>query len=117
MSDWRLARALHPKWSMIDRFGDGARFRRTNGLTLIVCSDVYDDGKRWVHLSVAHRHRMPKWRELVEVRDWILGPQAKAIQVLAPASQHVNINQYCLHLFCCVDGDPLPDFTMGTGSL
>jgi hypothetical protein len=29
----------------------------------------------------------------------------------------VNIHPNCLHLFVCVDNDPLPDFTRGEGLL
>ena len=90
---------------------------RFNGLKVLVNSDIYGDGKRWVHLSLSRRDRLPKWKELTMVRDWILGKDAKAIQVIAPASDHVNIHAYCLHMFHCLDGDPLPDFTMGTGSI
>jgi hypothetical protein len=28
-----------------------------------------------------------------------------------------NIHPNCLHLFCCLDGDPLPDFTGGMGTI
>jgi hypothetical protein len=42
-----------------------------------------------------------------------IGDGRKAIQVFAPVAEHVNIHEFCLHLWHCLDGDPLPDFTRG----
>jgi hypothetical protein len=81
--------------------------------TLIVTACREADGHLWVHLSLAGRDRVPTWPELVEARDWLLGPEARAIQVLPPASEHVNLHPYCLHLWHCADGSPLPDFRKG----
>jgi hypothetical protein len=79
-------------------------------LTLIVTACREADGRLWVHVSMAGRDRVPTWPELVAVRDWLLGPEALAIQVIPPAAEHVNIHPHCLHLWHCVDGSPLPDF-------
>jgi len=37
--------------------------------------------------------------------------------VVPPRSQYVNINPTVLHLWVCLDGDVLPDFTHGGSSL
>jgi len=79
-------------------------------LTMIVTAKTETDGRLWVHLSVAGRDRLPTWDELVAVRDWILGPEALAIQLVPPVTEHVNIHPFCLHLWHCADGSPLPDF-------
>lgn len=67
-------------------------------------------GKRWRHLSVAGTKRIPTYEELTRIKHWILGPEAKAIQVFAPRSEHVNVNPFVLHLWECLDGEWLPDF-------
>ena len=30
---------------------------------------------------------------------------------------HVNIHPFCLHLWCCLDGDGLPEFSHGLGTI
>lgn len=72
----------------------------------------YGDGRPWAHLSMSRRDKkLPTWEQLREVKELFLGKQRKAIQVLPPADQYVNIHPGVLHLFCCLsDEDPLPDF-------
>lgn len=103
-------RGHRPKgWTQIgDVFNTFRNIHRHLSLIVTACREA--DGRLWVHLSIAGRDRLPTWLELVEVRDWLFGPEALAIQVLAPVSEHVNIHPYCLHLWHCVDGSPLPDF-------
>lgn len=64
-------------------------------MRVIISYAKYDDGRLWYHVSVSHRKRMITYDELVYVK------------------RHPN----CLHLFCCLDGDPLPDFTGGMGTI
>jgi hypothetical protein len=85
--------------------------------TLIVSDAREDDGRIWRHFSLCGQGRLPTWSELVEAKEIFLGTEAKAIQVIPPRSQYVNIRPDVLHLFVCLDEDPLPDFTGGTGSL
>jgi hypothetical protein len=95
---------------------DGARYANDAGLTVILSGAIEEDGRRWLHLSISHRSRLPKWRELVAVRDLFPG-DVYCYQVLPPQEKHVNIHPRVLHLWHCLDGNPLPDFTRGTGSL
>lgn len=76
------------------------------------------DGKRWLHFSMSGEDRLPTWDELVETKEAFLGTEVKAIQVIPPRSQYVNLNPYVLHLWVAVNGDDgLPDFTRGGDSL
>jgi hypothetical protein len=77
----------------------------------------YGDGKLWFHVSISHRKRMPTYDDLVYLKRHWIGDDRKAIMVLPEISKHVNIHEYCLHLYCCLEGDPMPDFTMGSGSI
>jgi hypothetical protein len=74
------------------------------------------DGKDWVHFSMSHRERLPSWEELTAAKVHFLG-DVYAYQVLPPKAKYININPKVLHLFYCLDGVPLPDFTRGTPSL
>lgn len=114
----RLPRVWPGGWRIAEYGADGFKaiwWKRQ--LSLMVSGAVEGDGRRWIHLSVAGRDRLPTWDELVEVRDALFGRETQAIQVLAPSSRHVNIHPFCLHLWIGVDGDGLPDFTRGGGTL
>ena len=79
-------------------------------LRVMISGGVYGDGRRWLHLSVSHRERVPDWDELKAVKSEFMGDRAHAVQVFPPKDQWVNDHPYCLHLWHCLDGEPLPDF-------
>lgn len=83
------------------------------GMTVLVSGSVEADGKRWLHVSCAHRNRIPSWDDLKEVKETFIGKDKVALQVLPSEDKYVNVNPYCLHLWHCVDGDVVPDFTSG----
>jgi len=84
----------------------------------LILSGAYEmDKKRWLHLSIARPDRLPTWDELKTAKTLFLGRETMAIQVMPPESKYVNQHPYCLHLWHCLDGDPCPDFTAGTGSI
>jgi len=76
-----------------------------------------NDGKFWMHVSMSHPDRLPHWVVVKAVKQLFIGPDRKAINVIPADAEFVNIHPYCHHLFACLEGDPLPDFTAGTGSL
>jgi hypothetical protein len=69
------------------------------------------DGQIWAHLSVSAQApaRIPTWQEFRWHKDFFLGDR-KAIQVLPPRAEYVNLQPHVLHLFVSLEGDPLPDF-------
>lgn len=86
-------------------------YKAITGTLLVLCSAREEaDGKRWIHVSCSHPHRLPSWTELRRVKDVFIGKDRKAIQVLPAASEYVNIHDHVLHLWACLDEDPLPDF-------
>jgi hypothetical protein len=72
---------------------------------------LYGDDRVWLHLSISHRRRMPTYDELTYLKRHWAGEDRKCIMVFAPKDEHVNIHPRCLHLYCCLEGDPLPDFS------
>lgn len=110
--------AAPPLWQQVDRTPDGAKYLHTvRTQSVIVSAAVEMDGRLWVHFSTAFPRRLPSWDEFVRTKEQFLGTDVKAIQVIPPRSEYVNIHPYVLHAFVCLDGDPLPDFTRGSGSL
>ena len=90
---------------------------RAQGLVVIGTAEVEADGKRWLHVSVSRRSRMPTYEDLALVKRLFIGPARKAIQVFPPEAEHVNVHPYALHLWCCLDADPLPDFRRQDGTI
>lgn len=101
-------------WEAPRPFGpDGWQITRLGGSSVIVTCADQDDGREWVHASIAHRERMPGYLELVDLHRAAFGT-GWAYQVFAPPSEHVNIHEYALHLWGRLDGRPaLPEFGLG----
>lgn len=63
----------------------------------------------WAHLSVSAHKRLPTWDELRHAKELFLGDR-RAMQVLPPRAEYVNINPFVLHLYAPLEHDPMPDF-------
>lgn len=132
-----IQRAMKRGWQLLKEGKDGAEFRnpslvvgkKTRDVHVIVSVSREMDGRVWVHLSVSVIFRkmgietpsyevvvLPAWSTVCVARDDFLGPEAKAVMVLAPKSEHVNIEDVH-HIWHCPEGEGLPDFTRGTGSI
>lgn len=105
---WRRER-LDPNDPM---FGVGMYMKggARNGLKVLVDCSTFWDKTRWVHVTCSRRNKMPTYEELVEVKAVFIGPDRQAIQCFPKKEKHINIHPFCLHLWCCLDGDGLPDF-------
>ena len=103
-------------WPMIHEAEDGWMFLSPSNLSVIV-SGVIEDGKRWLHVSFARKSRMPEYTDMAIVKRLFIGEDRKAIMILPEKRNHVNIHRYCLHLWSCLDGDGLPEFSHGIGTL
>jgi hypothetical protein len=96
----------------------GVQFRHEDmQMMAIFTMSCHQDGKCWIHASIARTDRIPSYDELRKLKTEFIGRDRKAIMVLPAEAEHVNIHPNTLYLFCCLDGDPLPDFTCGSGSL
>lgn len=91
-----------PGWRVIERRPDGVAWRVPGGRFVIASTESLD-GRRWVHLSMSHKSRMPTWPELIEMRDAVLGEHVEAYQVAPPAERYVNHHSNVLHLWACLD--------------
>lgn len=111
-----LPRISADGWNLIEIRADGACYRR-GSMTVIVSGSTELDGKRWLHVSCARPDRLPKWEELREVKNRFVGEERLALQVLPQKSRYVNLHPHCLHLWHCIDGDPIPDFAHGGGTI
>jgi hypothetical protein len=106
-----------PGWEVLKEGIDGVCLINRDDLKVIVSLEGKDDGCTWLHASCSRQDRMPSYGDLCLMKDTFIGPQRKAVQIFAPRAEHVSIHSFCLHLWCCLDRDPLPDMTCGTGSI
>jgi hypothetical protein len=107
---------LPANWRMMPS-ADGAKYVAPDRLSVIVSGSFELDGKRWLHVSCARPDRLPSWEDLREVKNRFIGADKLAVQVLPPESRYISIHPYCLHLWHCIDADPVPDFARGGASI
>lgn len=68
-----------------------------------------DDGKKlmivastadgWDHVSVSRPDRCPTWNEMTHIKRKFFKSEEEAMQLHVPASDHINMHPYCLHLW------------------
>lgn len=103
-------------WPLIQESEDGFMFRSVNGVSVIMSGQI-ENGKKWLHVSLACKSKMPSYDDLALVKKVFIGEHKKAIMVFPEKKYHVNIHHYCLHLWHCLDGDGLPEFSHGLGTI
>jgi hypothetical protein len=115
----RLRRVMgRERWGPPHPHGpDGWWMRSIGGnASVIVTVAVHDDGRDWIHASIARSGRMPDYDDLSRLHRAAFGDHW-AYQVFAPRADHVNIHEYALHLWGRADGaNVLPNFG-GWGSI
>ena len=84
---------------------------RKDGLKVIFTADnIQGDGKTWLHVSMSRQKRLPSYEDMQDVKALFIGKDRQALQIFPAESKHINIHPFCLHLWCAVEGDGLPDF-------
>jgi hypothetical protein len=51
------------------------------------------------HLSVAHKHRLPGWTEIADVRYELVPDDVTMALLLPPRDEYLNIHEFTLHLW------------------
>lgn len=98
------------------------------GLTVFFDAGHEEDGKRWLHLSISRRDKaLPRWEDLVRVRGIFIPTHLAAFHVVPRPAQHYDAEARghvprgsrveVMHLWACLDGDPLPDFLRSRGGV
>ena len=106
-----------PGWRRVEERADGVAWAHNKrGLAVIASVAIEGDGKRWLHVSCSHARRPPTHDDMADVKCIFIGDEQYAIVVYPPWRLHVNIHPNCLHLWSCLDGHPLPEFS-GAGSI
>lgn len=89
-----------------------------DGLRIAASAGLYP-GCAWIHASCSRESTMPTYYDLRELKRIVFGEDRPAAQVFPVSRDHINIHPFCLHLWGPVHPEawPLPDFTMGQGSI
>lgn len=105
-------------WNEIQKRIDGSAWENKSlGLFVIESTHREQDGKLWLHVSLSRKSKLPSYDDIKIVKSVFIGDNNEAIQVFPKQENHVNIHPNCLHLWHCLEGSPLPDFTNGSGSI
>jgi len=111
---------LHQGWELVEQREDGfMAVGKINLKKYSVISSVSreSDGNLWHHISVASPSVMPDYRVMKYIKANFMRADRDAMEIHAKVENHVNIHNYCRHLWCCLDKEVLPDFTHGSGSI
>ena len=99
-------------WGTPRPFGDGWCFDTLAADRRIIVSPFALDGVEWIHASVSRRDAIATHQDLVELHAAVW-PDGHAYQVFVPPAEHININEFVLHLWGRMDGARvLPDFAV-----
>lgn len=87
-------------------------YLRSDGLKVLISVSriMAGDGKTWIHVSLSRESRLPTYEDMVSVKKLFVGDDRQALQIFPPKAKHINHSPNVLHLWCCVEGDGLPDF-------
>jgi hypothetical protein len=107
-ASWNERRHPEPHHALINRFW---HVSTRDGVLRVMAGLERHGDRRWIHISASRRERLPSWDDLKLVKRVLAGPERQAIQVIPRESEYVNIHPNCLHLFVCIDEDPVPCFS------
>ena len=121
IDSWKPEKVSFPGFRMMQESDDGYLYAARSmspvqGMT-VICSGQIENGKKWLHVSFARQSRMPSYDDMILVKRAFIGEARKAIMVLPDKANYVNLHPYCLHLWHCLDGDGLPEFSHGLGTI
>lgn len=87
-------RTPHPVTGELGDERNGLFIVKAMGLKMI-CSV----GMGWEHLSVSRSSRVPSYDDLVWCKNQFWDPEDCIMQLMVPASEHINVNNNTLHLW------------------
>lgn len=80
------------------------------GIKVIATAAIEKDLCLWLHVSFACNNKMPDYSDISFIKQQFFGDDLKAIMVFPKRTEHINLHQYCLHLWANLTQDDLPDF-------
>ena len=106
-----LGHELPKHWMCIGPYGpDGFAYRTILDQLQVIETRGTHDGHEWLHVSMSREGRIPSYEDMTQVKRIFVGDDRMAVQIFPAKERHINIHNYCLHLWCPLDYEPLPDF-------
>ena len=81
------------------------------GLLVLADVAIKDDDRLWYHVSFSRSKSIPSYEDCAFIKQTFFGAQRWAIQVFPAQKNHVSFHPNCLHLWHCLEGNPLPEFS------
>ena len=75
---------------------------KATSLTVISSIDTIEnrnDILNVLHVSVSRKSRLPSWEDLKRAKNTFMGLDVDAYHVIPKADDHVNLHNYCMHLW------------------
>ena len=84
----------------------GAELWQKGDWVVLLSVELHGSGHDMLHVSISnqHEHVWPTWPQLVDIKERFMGRQREAMQIIPPASEHVNAEHVnvvdnCFHLW------------------
>lgn len=92
-----------PGWKYLGRMPIGETYQhKATSLTVISSIDTIENGNgtsKVLHVSVSRKSRLPSWDDLKRAKNTFMGLDVDAYHVIPKADDHVNLHNYCMHLW------------------
>lgn len=83
------------------------------GLSVMASVAVYGKSielqKLWYHVSFSRKTSIPSYTDLVWVKETFVGENRWCLQFFPEKEKHINVHNHCLHLWHCLEENPIPD--------
>lgn len=85
-------------WGEIDQTVGGA-FMFASPFFIVNLRVIASNGDGWDHVSVSTVSRCPTWEEMDFIKRRFFEDDEAAMQLHVPAADHINVHDFCLHLW------------------
>lgn len=117
-NNYQIEKKNIPGFIIREKKIDGYMYHnKSMGLLVIQSISREEDGRLWIHTSFSRRSRIPTYQDITFIKKNFIGDEQKAVMVFPEKEHYINIHPYCLHLFHCLNRNPLPNFDHNTRSL
>ena len=98
-----IHKAPPPGWKYLGRMPIGEAYQhKATSLTVISSIDTIENENgtsKVLHVSVSRKSRLPSWDDLKRAKNTFIGLDVDAYHVIPKADDHVNLHNYCMHLW------------------
>lgn len=60
---------------------------------------IASNGAEWDHVSISHKHKIPSWSTMCELKDLFFHENEVVMQIHPSKEDYINNHNNCLHLW------------------